>query len=404
MAQSLPESSDRPSSEPLQPAKRRQFKSRLWIPVGVIAIAGTSLALWYFLSRPANQDLRLSGRIEGYETDVGAKTGGRVDTIAVREGDSVKRGQLLVRISDTEVQAQLRGAAAKVTAAQQQAQQAQLQIAVVENQIRESQLNVLQSQQDSQGRVYQAASSVASLEAQLKQAKTQLNLAKVTRDRYALLVREGAVTREQYDQQETSYQNALANVEAAQKQIDAAAGGLALAQSYSINPAIRDAQLGALLRQRQSAQSQLKAAQAEIKNAQAAQKQVQAQIDYLNITSPINGIVTARSKEPGAVISNGQTVLSLLDLNTVYLRGFVPEGNIGKIRVGQKARVFLDSDPKRPLDARVAAIDPQASFTPENIYFRDDRVKQVVGIKITIDNPSGYAKPGMPADAEIVLE
>jgi HlyD family secretion protein len=377
---------------------------RLLILVGIVAIAGISTAIWYVLARPSNHDLRLSGRIEGYETDVGAKTGGRVDSIAVREGDQVKQGQLLVRISDTEVQAQLRGAAAKVTAAQQQAQQAQLQIAVVESQIRESQLNGLQSQQDSKGRVYQAASTVASLEAQLKQAKAQLALAKVTRDRYAKLVQEGAVTQEQDDQQETSYQNALATVESAQKQIDAAVGGLALAQSYSLNPGIRDAQLGALLRQRQSAQSQLKAAEADIKNAQEAQKQIQAQIDYLNITSPINGVVTARSKEPGAVVTNGQTVLSLLDLNTVYLRGYVPEGDIGRIRVGQKAHVFIDSDPTKPLDAKVAAIDPQASFTPENIYFRNDRVKQVVGIKITIDNPGGYAKPGMPADAEIVLE
>lgn len=403
MAQSLPGSTDRSPSPPALPAQRR-FNPRLFIPIGVFAIAGISLAIWFVLSRPTNHDLRLSGRIEGYETDVGAKTGGRVDTIAVREGDPVKRGQMLVRISDTEVQAQARGAAAKVTAAQQQAQQVQLQIAVVENQIRESQLNGLQSQQDSQGRIYQAASNVASLEAQLKQAKSQLNLAKVTRDRYAKLVQEGAVPTEQYDQQETSYQNALATVEAAQKQIDAAVGGLALAQSYKINPGIREAQLGALLRQRQSVQAQFKAAQADVNSAIEAQKQIQAQIAYLNITSPIDGVVTARSKEPGAVVTNGQTVLSLLDLNTVYLRGYVPEGNIGKIRVGQKARVFLDSDPKRPLEAKVAAIDPQASFTPENIYFRDDRVKQVVGIKLTIDNPGGYAKPGMPADAEVVLE
>ncbi|MBC7971141.1 MAG: HlyD family secretion protein [Verrucomicrobia bacterium] len=405
MAQSLPGSSDRAPESVAPPAKQqRKLNPRLLIPVGIVAIAGISTAIWYVLARPSSHDLRLSGRIEGYETDVGAKTGGRVDSIAVREGDQVKQGQLLVRISDTEVQAQLRGAAAKVTAAQQQAQQAQLQIAVVESQIRESQLNVLQSQQDSKGRVYQAASTVASLEAQLKQAKAQLALAKVTRDRYAKLVQEGAVTQEQYDQQETSYQNALATVESAQKQIDAAVGGLALAQSYSINPGIRDAQLGALLRQRQSAQSQLKAAEADIKNAQEAQKQIQAQIDYLNITSPINGVVTARSKEPGAVVTNGQTVLSLLDLNTVYLRGYVPEGDIGRIRVGQKAHVFIDSDPTKPLNAKVAAIDPQASFTPENIYFRNDRVKQVIGIKITIDNPGGYAKPGMPADAEIVLE
>lgn len=405
MAQSLPGASERSpeSSAPLA-KQRHPLHPRLLVAIGVVAIAGISTAIWYGLARPSNQGLRLSGRIEGYETDVGAKTGGRVDAITVREGDVVKQGQLLVRISDTEVQAQLRGAAAKVIAAQQQAQQAQLQIAVVESQIRESQLNVLQSQQDSQGRIYQAASNVASLEAQLKQAKAQLDLAKVTRDRYAQLLREGAVTQEQSDEKETSYRNAAATVESAQKQIDAAIGGLALARSYNINPSIRDAQLGALLRQRQSAQAQLKVAEADIKNAQEAQKQIQAQIDYLNITSPINGVVTARSKEPGAVVTNGQTVLSLLDYNTVYLRGYVPEGDIGKIRPGQKARVFIDSDPQKPLDAKVVAIDPQASFTPENIYFRNDRVKQVVGIKIAIDNPGGYVKPGMPADAEIVLE
>ncbi|SRR5579883_1514427 len=405
MAQSLPGSTENTPSSPSLPSKRqRQFNPRLLVPLGVAAIAGVGTAIWYFLAHPANHNLRLSGRIEGYETDVGAKTGGRVDLISVREGDQVKRGQLLVRISDTEVQAQLRGAAAKVAAAQQQAQQAEQQVAVIESQIRESQLNVLQSQQDSQGRVYQASSNVASLEAQLKQAKSQLNLAKVNRDRYAKLVDEGAVTKEQYDQQETTYESALATVESAQKQIDAAVGALALAQSYNINPGIRNAQLSALLRQRQSALAQLKAAQADIKNAVEAGKQIQAQIDYLNITSPIDGVVTARSKEPGAVVTNGQTVLSLLDYNTVYLRGYVPEGDIGKIRPGQKARVFLDSDPNHPLDAKVATIDPQASFTPENIYFRDDRVKQVVGIKITIDNPGGYAKPGMPADAEVVLE
>lgn len=404
MAQSLPGSSERSPESPAPAAKRDGTRKRWLIPLGLIAIAGISTAIWYVLARPASHDLHVSGRLEGYETDVGAKTGGRVDVITVREGDQVKQGQMLVRISDTEVQAQLRGAEAKVKAAQQQVQQAKFQIANVESQMRESQLNILQAQQDSQGRAYQAASNVATQEAQLKQAKAQLDLARVTRDRYAQLVKEGAVTQQQFDQQETSYRNAVATVESAQKQIDAAIGGLALARSYSINPSIRDAQLGSLLRQRQSAQSQLKAAEADVKNAQAAQKEIQAQIDYLSITSPINGVVTARTKEPGAVVTNGQTVLSLLDYNTIYLRGYVPEGEIGRIRVGQKAHVFLDSDPKHGLDGKVATIDPQASFTPENIYFRQDRVKQVVGIKITIDNPDGYAKPGMPADAEIVLE
>ena len=86
------------------------------------------------------------------------------------------------------------------------------------------------------------------------------------------------------------------------------------------------------------------------------------------------------------------------------MRGYVPEGDIGRVRVGQAARVYLDSSPKRPLDAYVSRIDPEASFTPENTYFRDDRVRQVVGLKLLIHNPGGFAKPGMPADGEVLVK
>ena len=96
--------------------------------------------------------------------------------------------------------------------------------------------------------------------------------------------------------------------------------------------------------------------------------------------------------------------MTLIDFNQVYLRGFIPEGEIGRVRVGQPARVYLDSNPKRPLEAVVSRIDPQASFTPENTYFRNDRVKQVVGVKLQIARPSGFAKPGMPADGEVLVE
>jgi len=91
-------------------------------------------------------------------------------------------------------------------------------------------------------------------------------------------------------------------------------------------------------------------------------------------------------------------------LSDVYLRGFVPGGDIGKIRVGQPAEVFLDSAPEAPLDATVSAVDAEASFTPENIYFREDRVTQVFGLKLAIANPDGFAKPGMPADGAILLD
>src|SRR6266567_6437027 len=102
--------------------------------------------------------------------------------------------------------------------------------------------------------------------------------------------------------------------------------------------------------------------------------------------------------------NGGTPLITLIDLSKVYLRGFVPEGQIGKVKVGQSARVYLDSNPKQPIDAYVSRIDPQATFTPENTYFREERVKQVVGVKLQLKGATGFAKPGMPADGEILTQ
>ena len=103
-------------------------------------------------------------------------------------------------------------------------------------------------------------------------------------------------------------------------------------------------------------------------------------------------------------MTGGTPIVTLLNLGEVYLRAFVPEGEIGRVRVGQPARVYLDSAPTKPIDAVVIRIDPKASFTPENTYFRDDRVKQVIGVKLQLRGEAGYGKPGMPADGEILVE
>jgi HlyD family secretion protein len=395
---------DKPSPPELETPSPHKSKPRFLIPLGIVAIVGAGFAVWNFLPRQVENGLRASGRIEGYETDVAAKTGGRIGFIAVREGDKVSRGQVLVRIDDSEVQAQLRGAKAQVTAAQDQAQRALWQINVLENQLREAQLTINQAQQDTQGRVFQAQANVAAAQAQLQQSLAQLKLDKLNRDRYLQLVKEGAVAQQQADQAQTTYETARATVEANQKQLNAAQGALTLAQSSQFNPTIQRAKLSTLVSQQKQADAELRAAQSNVKNALAAQQQIEAQIAYLSIISPIDGVVTARTREPGAVVTNGQTVLTILDLNSVYLRAYVPEGEIGRVRVGQNVKVFLDSNPQQPLAARVATIDPEASFTPENIYFKQDRIKQVFGIKIIINNPGGFAKPGMPADAAIEVQ
>jgi len=110
---------------------------------------------------------------------------------------------------------------------------------------------------------------------------------------------------------------------------------------------------------------------------------------------------------------------SCLAITTIFNANLlIPEGDIGKVRLGQTTKIFLDSAPEKPLIGKVISIDPQASFTPENIYFQKDRVRQVIGVRIQVENPQGCfnpenpyqesdlpcAKVGMPADAEIKLQ
>jgi HlyD family secretion protein len=408
---------------PQEPAEKAEFlKSKrkfpfFLIPLGLL-LTGVGVATWYFLSlSPQASALRVSGRIEGYDTDIGAKVAGRVNFVAVREGDEVRKGKLIVRQDDAEIQAQLKGAAARLDSSQKQEEQARLEINLLESQILENQLSLQQAQGDAKGRIFQAESSVAAsqaqlneAEAQVQQAKSELKLAQINRDRYAKLVAAGAINQQQFDQAQTTFETALAtlrsreaSVNSFRKLVNSAQGQLVQAQTTSLNPRIRNAQLAGLRTQLAQTRLKLAASGADVANARADRQEIQTRIADLNIISPIDGVVTTRSVEPGTVVTSGKTLLTLINPNTVYLRGFVPEGDIGKVRVGQQAKVFLDSAPDKPLSAKVTAIDTQASFTPENIYFQKDRVKQVFGVKIGISNPAGFAKPGMPADAEIII-
>jgi HlyD family secretion protein len=177
-----------------------------------------------------------------------------------------------------------------------------------------------------------------------------------------------------------------------------------MAKANLSNAAMRTSQATAVRKQILQAQSEIVAAQAEAEHARAKLVEAQADRKDLEVVAPIDGTVATRSAEPGEVVSAGTTLVTLVDLNAVYLRGFIPEGEIGRVRTGQTARVYLDSAPERALEAVVTRIDPEASFTPENTYFKDDRVKQVVGVKLQLKSPGGYAKPGMPADGEVITD
>ncbi len=386
------------------------------ILITTLLLVGVGVSATWYLWANRGENLRLSGRIEGYETDVGTKVAGRIVSVAVREGEEVSQGQLLIRLDDAETNAQLQGAIARLNASQQEELQARLAIDLIENQIKEAELGVTQSEGDSSGRILQAESNLAASEAQLSQAQAQqqqaasaLTLAQKDLDRASTLLAQGVISQQQYDQALNVLETAQANLEsrqasvlAFQRLVSAAEGQRTQIRTTELNPNIGNLQVQGLRTQLAQARLKLAAAGATVASSRAAQQEIQAKVENQNISSPIDGVVISRNVEPGAVVTTGKTLLTLINPQQLYLRGYIPEGDIVGVRVGQDVRIFLDSRPDQPVLGRVTAIDAQASFTPENIYFKEDRVRQVFGIRVSLDNLEGYAKPGMPAEAEIV--
>jgi HlyD family secretion protein len=260
-----------------------------------------------------------------------------------------------------------------------------------------------QSKVDANGRVSQAQGELAAAEADLAQQEAAYKLALFDKDAYTRLAQTGAVSERQGKQAETTAETQAALVAAAKRKVDAARGSLAMAQATLSNPDIRGLQAAMIHRQIAQQEADIASTTADEQHARAALLEAKANRDDLIVKAPFDGTVVTRTAEPGEVLTAGTPIVTLLDLHKVYLRGYIPEGQIGRVKVGQAAHVYLDSNPNQPLDAFVQRIDPQATFTPENTYFRDDRVKQVVGVKLGLKTGFGYAKPGMPADGEVLV-
>jgi len=298
---------------------RGKSKTRVILGLMVAAVSIVAIVALLVLlnkSKPES-NLELSGRIEAPESRISTTMPGRVQSVAVREGDSVYKGQPLISLDNQAVVAKERAAQSGVSLARR-----------------------------------------AEIEAGA-QARALASAARKTAPRGVFGKMLGGVT-----------------------------GRTAKAQKLSFEA--------------EHAQSEARIAQAQVAKAEATRQAVSANLDSFKVTSPIDGVCATRAVEPGDVVAPGQVLLTIADLNHAYFRGFMPEAELAKVSIGQRATVTLDAAPSTPLSARVTSIDTEPSFTPENIYFKEDKVKQVFGVELAIEHPGGIAKPGMSAEAVLV--
>lgn len=384
--------------------------------VVLLALAG-ALALRRPWAAPPAAGVRASGRIEADEVELGARIAGRIARTTVEEGARVARGQVVAVLEDDGRRDAAEAASERVRAAEAAAAAARAAEGVLAARLRATQLAGTQSGVASAGTVGAAEAALAVGEAQLAQARAQrddahatLRLAERDRGRIAPLVASGDLARREGDAAATRVANAAAALAARDAAVAAAARALGTqraqltgAGASRYEPPIRAREADAVRAQLAQAASQAAAAAAEAGAARAQAAQARVGVDELVVRSPIDGLVSVAPLRPGAVVAAGRPVVVLIDPRSLYVRAFVPDAEIGRVRVGDPARVFLDAAPERALRGHVASVDAQASFTPENVYFRDDRVRQVFGVRVTIDDSQGLAKPGLPADVEIAV-
>jgi len=294
----------------------------------------------------SNGDIAASGTVEATDADLGFQMAGRVESILIREGDSVRAGQEVAFLDREEL-------SARRQAAEAQHHGAQALLREMESGFRPEEVE--------EGR------------AALRQAMVKRDDARRDQDRARILFDGGAISQEAMDKAQTAFEMAEAAVDQARQRVQLLEEG--------------------------TRSERIAAQRAAVRQAEASIAQIEASIRNAVVTAPFDGVVTIRHREPGETVSPGLPVVTVMDPEDRWVRIYVREDRIGEVRIGQAATITADTYPERSYGGEVVFLSNEAEFTPRNVQTTEERVKLVYAVKVRItDDPSHDLKVGVAAD------
>jgi len=389
---------------------------RKFIIILIVLAAAAGAAVYAFrgAGRTPENRILVSGNIELTEVDIGFKTAGRLVELNVAEGDRVTKGEVIARLDRDQLVAQREREAAALEAAEAQSAQAKTalewQKQTLAGQIEQSKATVTSSEArlaelQNGARPQEKQEARAAVEA----AQAEFDRAQKDWDRAQTLIKNDDISRSQYDQYRSRRDNTDATlkqakerealllagtrreqIEAAAGQVEAARAGLRTAEANNLETRRRREEIGAR--------------QADVSRSKAAIALIDSQLADTVAVSPVPGVVLLKSAEMGEVLAPGVAVARIGDIEHPWVRAYIDESDLGKVKVGSPARVTTDSFQGKVYNGRVSFIASEAEFTPKQIQTKQERVKLVYRIKIDVDNPRGELKSNMPVDAEIQLQ
>lgn len=349
-------------------------KTLLLIAVALALLIGAGAFIITRLQKRAAAEIEVSGRIEGRITTLTAKSSAKVAEIRVDEGRTVQEGEILALLDDQTQRARVEAETQKLNA--------------LKAQLRATEINLDTLDRQTVLRVQQAEAALAEVKTRVRRTRASYEQARRDARRYEELARQRIVSPQKAEDsrlQETLAMAALNEATAAEHR---AQRELQIAHAERALVPAKEAERDALLRQ--------------IKEEEARVAEERSYLDEFVIRSPISATVLTRTIELGERVNAGTPLYTLVNLNALYVKVYIPEPAIGKVALNQPARVEVDAYPGRFFQARVSKVAQQAEFTPKNVETKEERVKLVFAVELSLlSNPGGVLKPGMPADAFI---
>ena len=326
------------------------MKKRI-IPVLVVIVAAA--AAFYFLrnQKPEKEGLiRVSGNIEITDAALSFKIAGRVAERLVSEGELIKKGQVVAKLDDLDFSQEVG--------------------------VRQAELNATQA-------------GLRELEAgsrpeEIGQAQAAVARAQSEQERW----------RQEYERQQNLYKRDVIS----ERELESSKMAFETSRAR-----VTEATKALKLVQAGPRTEKIEQARAQVERAQESLNVAQTRLGYATLISPMDGIILTQNIEAGEYVTAGVAVVTVGKMDPVWLRAFIDETDLGRVRIGQAVRISTDTYPNKTYKGTISFISSESEFTPKTVQTDKERVKLVYRIKIDIPNPDMELKPGMPADGEISL-
>lgn len=374
-----------------------------YLVAGIAGLISIVFLYFYFVIPRRSSELEAWGTVEAREIHVGSKVGGRIQEVLVREGDRVEKGQTLVSFEDRELEADLAATRARH-------EQARINLRKMERgyrpeEVTEAKAQAARAEADwKMVRVGYREERVEQARAGLDAARAEALNARRTYERYRQLWNDGVYSRQRFDDIETRWKAAVATEKAAEERLAEMEKGYRAEEIASAEA--RYLQMQAYERKISSGfrREDVEGARAALALGAAELRQAESRYRERVVKAPADATVEVLDVRPGDLIAPRSPVATLLESDQLYVRVFIPETEIGRIQVGQPAVFRVDSFPGRDFTAVVEQVNNRAEFLPRNVQTRRERVHQVFGVKLRIDDPEGVIKPGMAVEARLIAE